>query len=167
VACHEFKHRIELQMAFGQLKRTDFVGPEFQNNIINFMTQAGGKLPLRTSFPNHAALGVQTVDASLAKGRGLRVTSIVPGSAAEKAGIQIGDTVTGIAHRRFKNSGVCFDAATKAAETPTYEIEILRSGAELKLNVDRQFRPNITEAVTAKFESIGQPSQPYTLLSTA
>jgi hypothetical protein len=33
---------MELQMAFGQIKRTDFSGPEFQNSIFSFMSAAGG-----------------------------------------------------------------------------------------------------------------------------
>ena len=37
-------------MAFGQMKRTDFTGPTFQNNVMIFMGSAGGKFPAGTTF---------------------------------------------------------------------------------------------------------------------
>ena len=48
---------MELQMAFGQMRRTDFSGADFQNSILAFMESAGGKLPVGTTFPNHVVMG--------------------------------------------------------------------------------------------------------------
>ena len=53
---------MELQMAFGQMKRTDFSGPEFQNSIFSFMSAAGGTFPVDTRFPNHVMMGFKSED---------------------------------------------------------------------------------------------------------
>lgn len=139
---------MELQMAFGQMKRQEFTGPEFQNGVMLFMGAAGGKYPLGTTFPNHAALGVDVENVSLGKLKGFRLTKITPGSAAEKAGLQIGDVVSAIAGKRFKNNDDYLDATAKAAAKPTYEIEVMREGKTIKVVVERAFRPIWAEQMT-------------------
>jgi hypothetical protein len=141
---------MELQMAFGQTRRTDFAGPEFQNSIFIFMGSAGGKYPPGTTFPNHVMLGIGVAEAPLPKGVGLRVTSIVQGSPAEKAGVQVGDVISSVAGKRFKNINSLLDADAKAAETPTYEVELTRNGQDMKLTLDRAFRSPFAEIVVAK-----------------
>lgn len=42
---------MELQMAFGQVKRNDFAGPEFINNAMLFLGNAGGEIPVRDYLP--------------------------------------------------------------------------------------------------------------------
>ncbi len=138
---------MELQMAFGQVKRTDFAGPEFQNGAMNFMGIAGGKFPPGTSFPNHAILGVDSEDTTIAGYTAMRVTKLWPGMPAEKAGIQVGDVVTRIANKRFKNMGDYLDAAAKAGDRPTYVVEYVRGGKTLTTTVERAFRPTWTETV--------------------
>ncbi|WP_338501534.1 PDZ domain-containing protein [Sphingomonas kaistensis] len=140
---------MELQMAFGQIKRNDFSGPEFHNSAMNFMASAGGKLPPGTTFPNHAVLGFESEQASLGKINVPRVTKIEPGSAAEKSGMQVGDLVTRVAGERLKSQNDYLDAAAKAASSSTYEVEVMRSGKALKLTLQRAFRPAWTEQVVA------------------
>lgn len=141
---------MELQMAFGQIKRTDFAGPEFQNNVMGFMASAGGKYPVGTRFPNHVMMGIQIQESPQGKYAGLRVTTIEPGSAAEKGGMQTGDIVVRIAKKRFKNIGDYLDATAKAAEAPDYDVEVLRGGASVTLKLERAYRPIWTEVVVAK-----------------
>ena len=148
---------MELQMAFGQVKRTDFSGPEFHNSIMNFMGAAGGKLPTGTTFPNHAFLGVQNSDVSLGKNTGAKVVSLAPGLPAEKAGIQAGDVISKIAGKQFKNQPDFFDALAKAAQTPTYEVEVMRDGKPKKITVERAYRPAITEVIIAQAEILTPP----------
>ena len=143
---------MELQMAFGQTRRTDFSGPEFANSIDGFMLAAGGKYPPGTTFPNHVVMGVGVSQTAIADGMGLSITSVQPGSAAEKAGMQIGDIVTAIAKKHFKNDGQYLDACAKAAETPTYEVAITRAGQPMTLTLDRVFRPPYSEVVVAKVD---------------
>ncbi|MCD2324988.1 SHOCT domain-containing protein [Sphingomonas sp. IC-56] len=148
---------MELQMAFGQMKRTDFSGPEFQNSIMQFMLAAGGKYPLGTSFPNHAWLGIQAEDASLGKYVGIRIKSVEPGGAAATAGLQVGDVVNQIVGKRFKDMGDYLDATAKAAKTPVYEVQLTRDGKPMKVSAARAFRPAITEAVVALAAPSGAP----------
>ena len=140
---------MELQMAFGQNKRTDFAGAEFQNSIMVFMGGAGGKYPAGTTFPNHALLGFDEKIITSGKYRLPQVAAVRPGMAAEKAGLLPGDILTRIAGKRLKSEDDYLDAFAKAAETPTYQVEILRSGKPMTLTLDRAFRPASTEQVVA------------------
>lgn len=145
---------IELQMAFGQTKRSDFSGAQFQNNIMAFMESAGGKYPLGTTFPNNAVLGVQTEGVQLGKYAGFRITQVDSGSAAEKAGMKVGDVVNSIAGRQFKSLNDYLNATTKAAETPTYSVQFTRDGKSMTATVERAFRPPFSEKVVAKEEPV-------------
>lgn len=140
---------MELQMAFGQTKRNDFSGPEFHNNAINFLSQAGGKYPVGTTFPNHVLLGVDFQDTKVGNYTGLHVTKVWPASPAEKAGLQVGDVITRIANKRFKDAGGYLDATAKAAEKATYVVEASRGGKTITVTMDRAFRSTSTEQVIA------------------
>ncbi len=140
---------MELQMAFGQVRRTEFAGPGFHNGALNFLGNAGGKLPRGTTFPNHVYLGVGLEPAQIGKAVSVRVTSIENGSAAGQAGILVGDVVTSIAQKRLKGGYDFFDATAKAAKTPTFGMEVLRDGKPVKLTVARAYRPMFDEVVVA------------------
>lgn len=141
---------MELQMAFGQVRRTDFSGPEFHNSILGFLGSAGGRLPIGTSFPNHVILGVDGAMSMRGKEGGFDVTTVAEGFPAEKAGVQVGDRIVKIAGKKFKTDEDYLDATAKAAKTSTYEIEVLRNGKVAKLTMDRAFRSKITETATPK-----------------
>lgn len=138
---------MELQMAFGQMKRTDFSGPEFQNSIFSFMGAAGGKFPVGTRFPNHAMMGFKSDDYPMGKNAALKVTEVDPGSPADVAGIKKNDIVFSVAGKKFKQYDDYLDATAKAAQTPTYVVELMRDGKPMKVTVTRAFRPDWTEVV--------------------
>lgn len=140
---------MELQMAFGQTKRTDFSGPEFHNSLTGFLTGAGGKLPQGTTFPNHVVMGFDADDRVVDGYLAMTITKIETGSAADRVGLQTGDVVTRIAGKRFKNFEDYLDATAKAASKPTYDVEYQRSGQARKVTLDRAFRPTVTEQVVA------------------
>jgi len=140
---------MELQMAFGQVRRTEFSGPAFHNGAMNFMAAAGGKAPKGTTFPNHAFLGAGLEPVTGGKTFTMRVTSVEPGSAASRGGIQLGDEITSVAGKRFKESDDLLDALAKAAKAPSYPVEVNRAGTLTKLNIPRAYRPEITEQVVA------------------
>lgn len=150
---------MELQMAFGQMKRTDFSGPEFHNGMMNFMMAAGGKPPVGTTFPNHVVVGFDSDTITQGKYRLPRITKVTAGSAAEKAGLRVGDVVTRIAGERMKNYDEDWlDGAAKAAKKPTYEVEFIRDGAQMKATLERAFRPAWSETVVAVASPVqGQP----------
>lgn len=149
---------MELQMAFGQMKRTDFAGPDFQNSIMNFMGAAGGKLPVGTTFPNHAVLGIEVEDAPMGKAVGLRIKTVDSDGPAAKAGLQVADVVTHIAGKQFKNMNDYLDATAKAAKTDTYEVRFLRAGTSMKAMAARAYRPAITESVVAAPQEPAMPA---------
>ena len=136
---------MELQMAFGQMRRTDFTGPEFHNSIIGFLSAAGGKLPVGTAFPNHVMLGVDGTLSMRGNEGGFDVTKIFPDMSAEKGGLALGDRIVKIASKKFKSDEDYLDATAKAAKTPVYDIEAIRSGKIVKLKMERAFRPSYND----------------------
>lgn len=143
---------MELQMAFGQTKRSDFSGPSFDNSAMTFMMAAGGHYPVGTTFPNHVYLGMQMESQPVGKEVGLRVTSFEADSPLQAAGAQIGDVIVKVAGKRFDNVDHFLDACHKAIEGATYKVDILRDGKPQTLTVARAFRSPITEAVVVKAE---------------
>ena len=140
---------MELQMAFGQTRRTDFSGPEFHNGAMSFLGNAGGHFPKGTTFPHHAYLGVKFEAFTEGKFTNLRVTSLEPNSAGAAAGMQVGDVITSVVNKRFKDGDDFLDATAKATKTASYQVEVLRDGKPLKLIVPRAYRPTYEESVVA------------------
>lgn len=149
---------MELQMAFGQVKRTDFSGAQFHNNIVGFMVNAGGKYPVGTTFPNHAAMGTQVENVVQGKNIYFRITKIDADSAAERAGMKTGDLVSAIAGKSFKTFDDYLDATAKASKKPTYEVLTYRDGKPIKLTMDRAFRAAWIEAVTPSVDVAAVPT---------
>jgi hypothetical protein len=140
---------MELQMAFGQVRRTDFAGPEFHNSILTFLGSAGGRYPVGTTFPHHVMMGVEIEDVPDAGYVSLRVKSVMPDGAAAQAGLQVGDRITKIAKKRFKTGDDYLDATAKAAKTEAYPVEYVRDGRVIVASLVRKFRPAYTERVVA------------------
>jgi predicted metalloprotease with PDZ domain len=101
------------------------------------------------------------------KGAGVRITAFEPGSAAESAGLQVGDIIVGIAKKHFKDASQFLDATAKAAGTPTYEVEFRRNGQSLKLNVESRLRPPVTASVVATPEPAPAVPAPQTITATS
>lgn len=141
---------MEVQMAFGQIRRTDFSGPEFHNSAMNVMAAAGGKLPRGTSFPNHAYLGVGWQPTGQGREATFAISEIEEGSPAQIAGLQVGDQIKSIARKRLKAEKDYLDIAAKAGDMPEFEVEFVRAGKPMKVMMQRRFRPTIQEAVTAR-----------------
>jgi hypothetical protein len=136
---------VETQMAFGQMQRQDFSGPEFHNSILGFLTAAGGRLPPGTTFPNHVMLGVEL--AGDYTDEGALVGSVDADSPADRAGIRGGDRVRRLAGERIKSEADWWDGAARAARDTTYEVEIVRSGERRRLTLERAFRPPVIAPV--------------------
>ena len=158
---------MELQMAFGQMKRTDFSGPEFHNSVMTFLSTAGGKYPVGTTFPNHATLGTTGEQVSFGKNMGLKVTKVDAGSVASSAGIHIGDVVTSIAGKTFKDVGGYFAATERAAALQSYPVEFTRDGKTITVTVPRAFRPAWSEAVVPHADSTLAVTAPGNSVSVA
>lgn len=140
---------MELQMAFGQTRRTEFTGAPFHNGAMNFMASAGGHYPRGTTFPNHVYLGSELEPVREGKFTDLRVKGFETGSAAQQGGMMVGDVITSVAGKRFKDADDMSDAFAKAAKTATYPVEVRRDGKSVKLTVARAYRPTYEETVVA------------------
>lgn len=151
---------VETQMPFGQIQRVDFNNAEFHNSIMNFLGTAGGKPPIGTSFPNHVVMGFDGQNEMSGKYRVMRVQSVRPDTPAARAGLQAGDIVTKIAGRTFKDDNDYFEALEKAAQTPTYNIEIQRNSEKMALALAREYRPSIIETATPKVAATTHETKP-------
>ena len=90
-------------------------------------------------------MGFKSEDYPMGKNAALRVTEVDPGSPAEAAGIKPNDIVFSVAGKKFKQYDDYLDATAKAAQTPTYVVELMRDGKPVKVTVARAFRPDWTE----------------------
>lgn len=132
----------ELQMAFGQTRRTDMAGPAFHNSAMDFIQGVGGRWPPGTEFPNHVLVGFRPELVDQPE-KGLRLVEIEAGSPADAAGLRVGDVVTRIAKKRVKDQGDLLDALAKAAESESYSVEYHRSGKKDEVQVARAFRERV------------------------
>src|SRR5690606_17839202 len=122
----------------------------------DFMTAAGGKFPVGTTFPNHVLMGFRADKFQDGKYGALRVTEVTPDKPAARAGLQVGDVIKKVAGRRFKTDEEYLDATAKAARSSTYEVAIEREGKPQTLVLEREFRPPFDEEVVAKQKSASQ-----------
>lgn len=136
---------MQLQMAFGQIQRTDFSGPEFANSILGFMVGAGGQLPIGTTFPNHAIMGVEGKWIPSGRTSLFTVQKVSSDSEAQAAGILPGDVVKRLAGKAISSEANLLDGQAKAAKTPTYEVEVVRDGKAQRFKLNRAFRPAIAK----------------------
>lgn len=88
----------------------------------------------RTLQPRRAMLGVLTEDAN----PGAKINKIIPGSAAEKAGLEIGDIITAVDGKNIQNFEDLVAAIAEYDEGDKVEIEIYRSEELKKLNATLQ-----------------------------
>lgn len=142
-------------MAFGQMRRSDFSGPEFHNSVFTFLSASGGQYPKGTTFPNHVFLGIGSEDVEGV--RGARIVSVEPGGPAANAGIQVGDVVVKMGRRRVKDTGGWLDAAASVVQLETYPIELERGGQKMTVNVARAFRPTIDTTVEPAVIAVTPP----------
>ena len=94
-------------------------------------------------------LGVETADLSpqdaeqfgLSVGSGAIVADVVPGSAADVAGVRVEDIVVGLGDAEIKSSGDLFGALRDYRPGDTVELAIVRAGEEQTLSVTLDERP--------------------------
>ena len=97
----------------------------------------------------YLGVSVQTLNDSTAKYYGLpmgpRVYEVVPGSCAEKAGIQEGDIIIALNDTETENHTALKAALKKVKAGDTVELTVFRAGAEMKVSVTLDEKPRNTE----------------------
>jgi len=133
---------MELQMAFGQVRRTDFTDVAFHNSAMNLLVGSGGQYPQGTIFPNHAVLGVGLEAASMPQ-TGAKITSVEAGSSAEVAGLHVGDVVTRLDGERIKKVDDLWDGLAKASKLASFPVEVYRGSQRMTVTVPTKMRPEV------------------------
>lgn len=158
---------METQMAFGQMQRAPFSGPDFHNGIMNFLIGAGGSFPAGTTFPNHAVLGVMGKVAPRGRGAVYEVAEVTPDGAADRAGLRVGDVITSVAGKKFKTDSDFLDGLAKATKAPTYQLDVMRDGSAQSLTVERVFRPTAAQIASVVEEPAATNGSAGQVLSVA
>lgn len=110
---------------------------------------SGGQLPVGTTFPNHARLGVEGTFLTSGQARGYGITKIDPTGPAGPAGLLEGDVIEKVAGKSAKDDNSLTEGLAKAAKKPTYTVDVIRSGKPLTLTFLRAFHPPVTSQVEA------------------
>jgi serine protease Do len=103
----------------------------------------------------YLGLTPQDIDQDLAKALNLNTTSgvlvseVVPGSAADKAGLKSGDVITAFNGTKVEDSGQFRQLVAQAAPGSTATLTVLRNGQTLELKAMLAERPGETEAKSA------------------
>ena len=92
-------------------------------------------------------VGIQNMTSELAKAfgldksRGSLVTGVMPGTPAEKAGLQKGDVILRLNGESIENSSVLRNAVADARADATVELELVRNKVVMMLSVQLDERP--------------------------
>ena len=100
--------------------------------------QAGGPATARPASPAAAGsrrVSFGTVPDFAFEGPGVRVTSVVPGSPAEKAGVQAGDVLVSVDGKAIANLQGYSDVLRTLSPGQTVRAIVQRAGKELNLSV--------------------------------
>ena len=97
----------------------------------------------------YLGVSVQTLTDSTAAYYGLpvgpRVAEVVPGSCAEKSGVQVGDIIVALDDKKIESHTALAAALKKVKAGDTVELTLFRAGAELKVTVILDEKPRSTD----------------------
>lgn len=133
---------VETQMALGQMRQQPYQDDATIDNLMAFMIEAGGELPPGTVFPG-VYLGINGPIATDGKRTWFQVDKLAPGAAADRGGIRIGDKITSVAGKTFKDYGDFRKKVNKVAAGVQYPVTILRGGEQMTLQLVAETRPAV------------------------
>ncbi|WP_426029709.1 PDZ domain-containing protein [Caulobacter sp. DWP3-1-3b2] len=112
-----------------------------------FLAKAGAQLPVGTTFPNRAFLGVQgEMTPRTFKGKSVMAYSAKDfgdHSPVQNAGGTLGDEIVSINDKTFKDDAAFFKLLDKVQIGSTYTVVVLRGGVPQTLSVLAETRPPI------------------------
>jgi len=129
---------METQMAFGQVRQMQYTDNKTKINLMTFLVEAGGGLPNGTVF-NVAWIGVSGHKADTSV---MNVTHVFANSPAAQAGVQIGDQITAVDGKSFKNNDDLEKRLAKVSGT-TFPITIVRNGQTMTLTLQHRSMPSV------------------------
>lgn len=133
---------VETQMAFGQVRQQPFSDDKTFNNLMGFLTGAGGQLPPGTRFPGNY-IGIDGQPESDGRRVSIPVTKVFPGSPGAEAGLEVGDRILKVNGATFKNQEDFGKKLNKVGASVRYPLVILRDGKEQTLSVIARTRPSV------------------------
>ncbi|MBA4757729.1 MAG: PDZ domain-containing protein [Sphingosinicella sp.] len=132
-------------MAMGQMRQMPLDGDDDYNSLLGFLIEAGGTLPVGTTFPNAVWLGIEGDLGTDGRNGYRRVKSVTPDGPAAVAGMLPGDVITKLNGRPFKDEVTWFKRLGEPHKRPAHDIEIMRAGKAMVLSVPSRRRPAVTE----------------------
>jgi membrane-associated protease RseP (regulator of RpoE activity) len=126
---------VETQMAFGQMRQQPYEDANTFNRLMSFLTSSGGTLT-----PGSQRMGVFVGFGGQPEGTGekaiIKVRMITSGSPAEKAGLQVGDTILKVNRKSVNNMNDFIEKVSKVSYGMMYPLLIIRDGAEQTLMLE-------------------------------
>lgn len=100
--------------------------------------------------PEAPALGVSLSDAD--NGKGARITQVIPGSGAEKAGVHVDDTITSINGKAVKSRTDLTDIISKQRPGDVIKIIVSRGGKDVELSATLGVRGAVFSALDPRLQ---------------
>lgn len=142
---------VETQMAFGQIQHQQQTGDNFINAMMGYLAASGAQFPVGTTFTSAAYLGLDSDPSTWQNGRrtqyGEAVTSITPGAPADDMGVALGDVITKINGRTFRDEAGLINLLGRQRVGEAWNITVMRGAEELTFNGVAEGRPTITALV--------------------
>lgn len=132
-------------VSLGRESRVAYEDARFQNNVTNFMLNAGGQYTPGTTFPNHALLGLRLEPVEQPR-RGYVVRELVPGGLGDQAQLALEDVITRIAGERVREPQDLLPALEEAAEERSFTVEFYRGSERRSVTFETVFRDPIPGA---------------------
>lgn len=135
--------------AFGQYNEIDIRTDDSFNAVMNIMTTAGAVLPIGTSYGNTTWWGIvwKETEASVSgkNTKLVQITSVTPGSPAEKAGVKIDDLLISVNGKPCRDTKSCLKTANKINIGENTRFEIFRDNQTIFINFLGAAKPPVTE----------------------
>jgi hypothetical protein len=132
---------METQMAFGQVRQMQYTDNKTKVNLMNFLVEAGAALPNGTVF-NVAWIGVTGHKSDTTV---MNVTHVFSNSPAAQAGVKIGDQITAVDGKGFKNNADLSNRLSKISGA-SFPITVVRDGQTITLTLQRRSVPAVGTA---------------------
>jgi hypothetical protein len=137
----------ETQMPFGQLRQEQFVDDNTFNNMLGFFAKAGAQLPVGTTFPSSAYLGVEIEPGTRLQDKraifAVHINAIVEESPGAKMGLLVDDMIIEVNGQKLKDIEGFSKALAKQKLGRPMSLTIVRDGVEKALSGIAEQRPPI------------------------